>query len=152
MKKSVRFLLMMFLCVSCRSIHTGVTRDYKTDTETQRLDLRDLEKTSLLDLSSIRQDSIHLRITEYYRPVTGDTATRGPVKAEIEIIRGVVTKVDSSATIIENIKELSMTEETVSIEQHEEIKTRSEPWYLSWKVILAASVILLIILVYLIRK
>ena len=152
MYKIGQFLLYIILCTGCRSTRTGIKSDYQSNTETYRLDLLDLEKTSLFDLSSVTRDSIHLRITEYYRPPSGDTAARGPVKAEIEIIRGVVTKVDSSAFIIENLKEQTETDEHIATSQHEEIKIRADPWFLSWKVILAVSVIVIIYLLLRKRK
>ena len=150
----IYFYTICFACcfASCHSTRKNFKSDYQSNSETHRLDLRDLETAALIDLSSVTHDSIHLRITEYYRPPEGDTATRGPVRAEIEIVRGIVTKVDSSAFIIENIKEQSETNEHIATRQNEEIKIRADPWYLSWKVILTTTILIIIAAYFLLRN
>ena len=150
--KNVLFIinLIMTLCAGCRSPRTGISST-QSSAGIHRLDLRDLQKTSTVDFSFLKNDSLRIRITEYYLPLS-DTALRGPVKAEIEIRHGVVTKVDSLSVIIETVEEKSEITENTATETFDEVKIRGSPWYVSWQMKVMTGIIAVILIYFILRR
>ena len=142
--------LVMILCAGCRCLRTGISST-QSITDLYRLYLSDFQKTQTVDFSFLKNDSLRIRITEYYLP-SSDTALRGPVKAEIEIQYGVVTKIDSSSVITENVEELSEIIENIATETHDEVKIRGSPFYASWQVKVVIGIIAVIVIYYLLRR
>ena len=145
----------MILCVGCRSSRTGFS---KTDAESYsslaRLELRDIDKSSLFDFSYIKTDTLRIHIIEYYMPAEGDTSSRGPVKSETDIWYGAVTTVDSSKIEKETINEINETNEQTSSSLQEETRTETKitPWYSEWQFKLILVIVVIILVYLLLRK
>jgi hypothetical protein len=151
------FLLigMASLCAGCRSSYTGLSKtSLNSHSELAGLETRDISRSSLFDFSCIKTDSLHIHITEYYLPAEGDTAARGPVKSDTDIVYGAEITAGSSGVTNENIKELTESDEKTDTSLTEESRTETgiTPWYADWKFSLICITVIIVVIYFALRR
>lgn len=143
------------LCVSCRSSRTG-TLSTTENIHTARLEVyeRLTDRDELLQMLSIKRDSLYIRIIEYYPVEKGDTATHGSVRSETEIHYSAIDSTSKTVKTNEHIQE----SDSVSVKQdvdkslNQETTITVRPWFDNWQFYLAGAVVILIIVLILIRR
>ena len=149
------FFFLSVLCVSCRSSRTGAL-SVKENISTVSLQgyERTIDREELINTLSIKRDSLHIRIIEYYPIEKGDTAAHGSIRSETEIrysATDTTTKIIASNESIHETDSTTVKQET-NKSTHQETKTSSRPWFDSWEFYLTAAIVIIIIVYIIIRR
>ena len=145
----------MTLCVGCRSSRTGFSKtNIDTHTSLSRLEVRDIDRTSLIDFTYLKTDSLRIHIIEYYPPAPEDTSLHGPVKSETDIYYGSMTDIDSSTVVNEKIEETVEEDKDTNISHQEEIRTEVKqiPFYSEWQFKVILILVILVIIYFVLRR
>jgi len=141
-------LLIVTLCVNCRSSRTGVfKKNQEVYTNNSEIEFSDIDRYSRINHMSIKSDTLRISIVEYYIPAN-DTSIRGPVKSEKQIWYKAVSTSDSSSVEKEVIIEKAEKKENEVSVLHEEKINKVSPWFMNWKLYLALIVFVVLYLLF----